>query len=745
MSGGEDRFAPHAQAVARDILGEPNKHLSKPDQLRFGTHGSLSVDVETGQFYDHQEGVGGGVLWFIERQTGRTVAGGEAIKWMTENGYDVEDRDRSYQPRGSGPDSGQSGPARGEARTDPEGNWVPPNLPEGAYLAKTYDYRQENGALAYQVCRFEWPEPASEKGRGKHFLQRIPDDKKRHGWTYKTKGMEWLPYRLGELRDDIDQGLEIFFVEGEKKVDMLRDLGIPATCNHGGSGKFPAELVDHFRGAKVCLLPDNDEPGRKHVELVARRIRKTAERVRILEIPGLPPKGGVDDWLPAGGNAEKLYDLLAERAHDFRPPPPESVFGGVPWLDLPKPGPTLDYLVKGVLARSEISILVGESQSGKSFLALDIAMAVARGSTFFGRRVTRGGVIYQAGESAVGMRRRRIPAYAQHHDVEGENLPFVLLQRQLDLFGGDEPADALINEIAAWSDTFDCPTELVVIDTFNRATPGANENDGRDMSLVLERCEKIRQQTGAHVMLVHHLNAGGTKARGHTSLRANVDAEIIVKKVENAKDGNGRQVREWAITKQKDGEDGGTHRFVLPGVQIGVDRDGDRITSCIVAEPADGAGATAGGYADEGITLAGTNAVFLRAVHNALAASGAPAPAALDLPQRTLAVNRSDVWSHLRALLASDDGTIEQKEGESEEDAAKRRDATLRQQVKRARDHLFSRAVIGVSEDWIWLTGKPVRGFPNPRRSLWGDDRAAEDDQDVPTQLPFDVDPDDFK
>ncbi|MFI7996082.1 AAA family ATPase, partial [Acinetobacter baumannii] len=78
---------------------------------------------------------------------------------------------------------------------------------------------------------------------------------------------------------------------------------------------------------------------------------------------------------------------------------------------------------------------------------------------------------------------------------------------------------------------FDVPLELIVIDTFNKATPGANENDGKDMGVVLARCDRIRQKTGAHVMLVHHLNAGGTKARGHTSLFANVENVILCRYV----------------------------------------------------------------------------------------------------------------------------------------------------------------------------------------------------------------------
>jgi hypothetical protein len=736
-----DQFAKHARAVAHDLFGDPNKQLSTKRELRFGKHGSVSVDLETGQFYDHEQKDGGGVLWAIERVTGQTVAGGKAVEWMRQNGYDIEDRDLPPVR-----DQGTDASRRDGPRLDPNGNWIPNRVPDHGRLTKAFDYQDDNGNLAYQVCRYDWEvDPAvNPKGHEKTFVQRRPDSSKKNGWAYSMEGQTWLPYRLPELIEDISQGYEVYIVEGEKKVDMLREIGVPATCNHGGAGKFPVELADWFKSARVVLMPDNDEAGRKHMDLVGRRLEDVAKSIRILDLPDVPEKGGVDDWLPAGGNAEKLYDLAATKARPFTAEPFKSAFGAVPWLDFGKPGPTYEYLIKGVLTKGEQSMLLGESQSGKSFLAIDIAMAVARGADWFGRKTKKGGVVYQAGESAVGVRRRRFPAYAKHHGVENEPLPIVLLERPVDLFNSDEQMELFIEECRYWSKTFPVPLELIVIDTFNKATPGANENDGKDMGMVLARCDKIRVATGAHVMLVHHLNSGGTKARGHTSLFANVENVVTVRKVPDSKDGDKRQIREWVLSKQKDGEDGIGKKFVLPLVDLGTDADGDKITSCIIGEPAGRSEIVEDDPA--GITVAGTNAVVLRAIYTAIADKGQMPPHGLGLPASVRVVARKDVSDKLRDLMrGAEQDEQDMIEGESDQDAEKRRQAARRQAALRAREFLFSRGVIGMNDEWIWLTGKRVRGFEPPPGSGW----RRRDDEEGPVldkvatgtgpDLPFDV------
>lgn len=715
-----DQFSKHAAAVGRELFGEPNKHLSTKDELRFGKNGSMSVDLIKGTFFDHEEKVGGGVLWAISKETGRP--NGEAVDWLREHGFYIEDRD----------DRPQAGSNRNSApRLDRHGNWLPQRVPDHGELTKTYDYCDENGNVVYQVARYDWTVPVEQnpKGHEKTFVQRRPDTSKKNGWSYEVKGTTQLPYRLKELLEDIADGAEIFIVEGEKKVDMLRDLGVPATCNSGGAGKFPEEIVPWFTGARVTILRDNDEAGAKHRGLVGNKLLGYAERIRALDLPDLPPKGGIDDWLPAGGSAERLYEL-AQGARPFEATPYESRFGAVTWLDFDKPGIAYEALIKGVLTKGELSLLLGESQSGKSFLAIDIAMCVARGLEWFGRRARRGGVVYQAGESAVGVRRKRFPAYRKHHDVANEPLPVVLLQETLDLYSSDDPTDAFIDECLYWARTFDVPLELIVIDTFNKATPGANENDGKDMGVVLARCDRIRQKTGAHVMLVHHLNAGGTKARGHTSLFANVENVILCRHVLDHSDADGRKVREALISKQKDGEDGVSFRFVLPQVVIGQDEDGDKVTSCIVAPPAGSQGEAA--PKPGAIQLGGANQKLLRALYDVLddPLAREPAPGDAKLPNGARAANRKALTARFFQIEKADDFDA------LTDDEKKRKEDAARQALKRARDALYNKRIIGMNDDFVWATGKAVLGFGPPPGM--GRKRQDEHDSDPSQRAPAD-------
>ena len=161
-----------------------------------------------------------------------------------------------------------------------------------------YNYRDESGALLYQVMRFE----------PKDFRQRKP--KAGGGSVWNMQGVRRVPYRLPELLA-APAGEAIFIVEGEKDADNLAGRGFVATCNVGGAGKWRAEYGEHFRGRRVVIIPDKDEPGRRHADQVAAALVGIAAEVKVLELPG--DCKDVSDWLVAGGTADELR-TLAEAA-----------------------------------------------------------------------------------------------------------------------------------------------------------------------------------------------------------------------------------------------------------------------------------------------------------------------------------------------------------------------------------------------------------------------------------------------
>jgi AAA domain/Toprim-like len=159
-----------------------------------------------------------------------------------------------------------------------------------------YDYTDERGVLLSQNVRFE----------PKDFRQRRPDG--RGDWVWSMEGVRRVPYRLPELAEQA----RVFIAEGEKDCDALWALGVAATTNAAGAGKWTEEHTAALTSAAIAdviVLPDNDAPGEKHAHAVAASCHAAGLRVRILRLPDLPPKGDVSDWLIAGHTRDELLDL----------------------------------------------------------------------------------------------------------------------------------------------------------------------------------------------------------------------------------------------------------------------------------------------------------------------------------------------------------------------------------------------------------------------------------------------------
>ncbi len=173
-----------------------------------------------------------------------------------------------------------------------------------------YDYRDENGALLYQVVRFE----------PKHFAQRRPDGN--GGWVWNLKGVRRVLYRLPELLA-VDSKSWVFVVEGEKDADRLAAFGLIATTNPGGAGNWSKADSSPLHGKRVVVLRDNDVTGATHQDDVARDLFGKSAEVRIVELPGLPTKGDVSDWLDSGHTVAELLDLVeSTEPLKARPVPP---------------------------------------------------------------------------------------------------------------------------------------------------------------------------------------------------------------------------------------------------------------------------------------------------------------------------------------------------------------------------------------------------------------------------------------
>ena len=189
----------------------------------------------------------------------------------------------------------------------------------GQEIERTFDYHSEDGGIIFQVVRFKVP-----KGADKKIVQRRPDPSRTGEWIWNLKNVRPVLYRLPDLAAAaVDEW--VYLVEGEPDAERLRDAGLVATTNPGGAGKWKGYFNKALRGRRVVILPDNDAAGRNHAALVAAAIADVVAELKVLELPGLSPKGDVSDWMELGnGNsAEALATLVMNAAH-YEPPPAES-------------------------------------------------------------------------------------------------------------------------------------------------------------------------------------------------------------------------------------------------------------------------------------------------------------------------------------------------------------------------------------------------------------------------------------
>lgn len=232
-------------------------------------------------------------------------------------------------------------------------------------------------------------------------------------------------------------------------------------------------------------------------------------------------------------------------------------------------GPPQQWIIKGLLPKAQIGMIYGESTAGKSFVAMDMLASIARGEAWRGLRTKQMRTVMVIAEGAGGAK-GRVRAYEQHHGVNLSEHPFGIIQDRPDLFGKSDHK-RLAKQINDWGGA-----DVIVVDTLSQSSVGANENSGEDMGLVLEHCYKLGAETGAMVLLVHHAGKDASRgARGWSGLKANMDVQIEVSRSLL----NGRTI---TLAKSKDGADGDVMGFKLNIVEIGVDEDGDPITSCVI-------------------------------------------------------------------------------------------------------------------------------------------------------------------
>lgn len=375
-------------------------------------------------------------------------------------------------------------------------------------IVAQYPYTDEQGVMLYQSIRLE----------PKDFRQRQPDG--HGGWKNHLQGVRRVLYKLPELLRASPNRM-VFIVEGEKDVDRLRSIGLVATTNAMGAGKWLPEYNASLKGRNVTILPDNDEPGRKHAEQVAQHLLAVCPSVRIVYLPGLPDKGDVSDWLTAGGSRPKLEEIVSQTSPLPKPQPAYPVQTLAMLMN--KPHESGVQVVEGILWERWTHWLFSKPNSGKTVFLLALGLHVAAGKPFLGRAVKQMPVLMISEDSPESVIQDYVERICELMEIDWQTLPFFINVnrglRVVDQAGIDKLMDAYDS----------CPERpgLNLFDACERLVPSENftskELDpfGQALALLADRgctngvIDHVRKETKENkgMDLMQQLYGAGAKGQ----------------------------------------------------------------------------------------------------------------------------------------------------------------------------------------------------------------------------------------
>jgi AAA domain-containing protein len=383
--------------------------------------------------------------------------------------------------------------------------------------------------------------------KAKKFLQQKPDGSGGWAWGGIADKLK-VPYRLPELIEAIGLGKTIYVVEGEKSADALTARGYASTCSPGGAGKWPEHFAQHFQSADVLILADNDIPGRKHADRVLASLEPVAGSVRIIHIPGLIAGGDVWDYLAAGGDPERIATMRSG-------PPARGHMATELWG---MQFPPINYAVPVYIAEG-LTLLAGAPKRGKSWLALDVCVAVARGGLTLGdQKCVEGDTLYAALEDSPRRMKSRLNIVCQLAKQAPSRLTV--------WFGSDLPrlGQGCEEALREWIDSVPNP-RLIVIDTLNYIRPERTRDedpysyDYRSATTL----QRLAGEFGIAIVLIHHTRKSAAddyleSISGTNGLTGGCDAVVVLDRQGDGSTvlkGRGRDIEEFEVAMKFEKED----------------------------------------------------------------------------------------------------------------------------------------------------------------------------------------------
>lgn len=283
---------------------------------------------------------------------------------------------------------------------------------------------------------------------------------------------------------------------------------------------------------------------------------------------------GERDWARAETAVHKERGAVADKFDDHgqdkreRKRKQESTLE-IFWGDADDGSADMEPLIDGFFFQRTLAAIYGRYGEGKSFAALDIGLHVATGRPWFGRAVAQGAVLYVAPEGYHGLKRRRA-AWCKQHGLSRTPKEFALVRGSIDL----QRADGVTLESLADA-AREHRAKLIIIDTLNAVFGGADENESAAMSKARHELERLRDLSGATVLVIHHAGKDIERGlRGSSVLGGALDTILLVH--------GGRIISEPPKGKQKDSEAAPDIPFILHPVDLPPDGKGRPVSSAVI-------------------------------------------------------------------------------------------------------------------------------------------------------------------
>ena len=463
-------------------------------------------------------------------------------------------------------------------------------------LEHEWHYTDEDGTSLFIKQRFK---TFDSKGKTYKTLRVMPDGTR----VGKLGDCRLVPYKLPELRQATAAGRVVYITEGEKAADALGSLGVVATTSHAGAGGWNDDLNQYFKDANVVVVPDNDLVGWHYAQKVTEALIPFAKSVRVLDLNLSNPKEDAYEWVNRYDGSRTLLAQIAkacpvvESPTDVHTPQrllylletpqaaeeaTKSRFLVESW-DSIKDEP-VEWLVESIIPKRAFIALFAPPASWKSFIALDLAEAIATGRDWMGYKIPKkGAVLFISGEGHGGMGARVKACKIQNNSPDGANM--YVIRAQINIRSSQEDFDSLVAAINELVAQIDEPLEIIILDTLMRMSGGNfNENSSEDMGGFISQTGKLQQLYNCALMVIHHSGKHIKGLRGHSSLLGAVDTELEITRqdsVINSADPSVIGNAILTVSKQKDGADSIVVGIEVVLVEIGTSSLGFEITTSL--------------------------------------------------------------------------------------------------------------------------------------------------------------------